>query len=121
MTSKWFSSSALKVPLSLYPKTSAVSKFYGLPKVDKPSCPLRPIVAIRSSLTYVTGDHRGLLVGKTERHLQNGQDLVTKMCKFTLSHNDECLVSYDVTALFTSVPMDECLIIVNDLLSADDT
>ena len=42
------------------------------------------------------------------------------MSKFTLGPN-ECLVSYDVTALFTSVPVEECLSIIKDLLSADDT
>ncbi|XP_072041044.1 uncharacterized protein [Amphiura filiformis] len=34
---------------------------------------------------------------------------------------DECLVSYDVTALFTSVPVDESVNIIHDLLSKDTT
>ena len=42
------------------------------------------------------------------------------MSKFTLSPN-ECFVSYDVAALFTNMPVEECLSIVKDLLSADDT
>ena len=42
------------------------------------------------------------------------------MSKFTLGPN-ECLVSYDVTALFTSVPVEEYLSIVKDLLLANDT
>ena len=45
---------------------------------------------------------------------------MSKMSKFTLGPK-ECLVSYDVTALFNSVPVEECLYIVKDLLSADDT
>ena len=114
-----------KLYRQLYPTTlSVVPKFYGLPKVHKPSCPLRPIVASRSSITYDTAKHVAKivvpLVGKSDRHLQNSQDLVSKMSKFTLDPN-ECLVSYDVTPLFTSVPVEECLSIVKDLLSADDT
>ncbi|XP_072050085.1 uncharacterized protein [Amphiura filiformis] len=42
------------------------------------------------------------------------------MSKFTLGP-DECLVSFDVTALFTCVPVDESLVIVKDLLTADTT
>ena len=33
----------------------------------------------------------------------------------------ECLCSYDVTALFTSVPIDPALTIIKDLLEQDDT
>jgi hypothetical protein len=113
-----------KLYRQLYPTTSVVPKFYGLPKVHKPSCPLRPIVASRGSITYDTAKHVASilspLVGNTERHLKNSEDLVNKMSKFTLKP-DECLVSYDVTALFTNVPVEESLVIVKDLLTADDT
>ena len=33
----------------------------------------------------------------------------------------ECLSSYDVTALFTSVPVDPALVIIKDLLEKDST
>ncbi|XP_072023437.1 uncharacterized protein [Amphiura filiformis] len=111
-----------KLYRQLYPTTAVVPKFYGLPKVHKPSCPLRPIVASRGSITYDTAKFvaniLSPLVGKSERHLQNSEDLVNKMSKFTLGP-DECLVSFDVTALFTCVPVDESLEIVKELLSAD--
>ena len=107
--------------LGLYPTTSVMPKvLWPSYKVHKPSCPLRPIVASRGSITYDTAKHvantLAPLVGKSDRNLQNR----TKMSKFTLGPN-ECLVSYDVTALFTSVPVEECLSIVKDLLLADDT
>ncbi|XP_072030595.1 uncharacterized protein [Amphiura filiformis] len=108
----------------LYPTTSEVPKFYGLPKVHKPSCPLRPIVASRGSITYDTAkmvaNILSPLVGKTDRHLNNSEDLVNKLSKFTLL-DSECLVSYDVTALFTSVPVDETLGIIKTLLMNDST
>ncbi|XP_072016528.1 uncharacterized protein [Amphiura filiformis] len=113
-----------KLYRQLYPTTAVVPKFYGLPKVRKPSCPLRPIVASRGSITYDTAkfvaNTLSPLVGKSERHLQNSEDLVNKISKFTLGP-DECLVSFDVTALFTCVPVDESLVIVKDLLTADTT
>ncbi|XP_072043064.1 uncharacterized protein [Amphiura filiformis] len=101
-----------------------VPKFYGLPKVHKPACPLRPIVASRGSITYNTAKYvaniLSPLVGKSSTHLKNSEELVNKLSQFKLSPS-ECLVSYDVTALFTSVPVEESLVIVKDLLTADDT
>ena len=41
----------------LYPTTAVVPKFYGLPKVHKAACPLRPIVASRQSITYDTAKY----------------------------------------------------------------
>ncbi|XP_072028121.1 uncharacterized protein [Amphiura filiformis] len=108
----------------LYPTTAVVPKFYGLPKVHKPACPLRPIVASRGSITYNTAKYianiLSPLVGKSSTHLKNSEELVNKLSQFKLSPS-ECLVSYDVTALFTSVPVEERLVIVKDLLTADDT
>ena len=81
-------------------------------------------MASRGSITYDTAKYvAGILaplVGNTERHLQNSHDLVNKLSKFTLRPN-ECLVSYDVSALFTCVPVDESLSIVKELLAADET
>ncbi|XP_072017463.1 uncharacterized protein [Amphiura filiformis] len=117
-------SGAINVPTyrRLYPTSSDVPKFYGLPKIHKPSCPLRPIVASCGSITYnsakFVADLLAPLVGKTERHLKNSADLVDKLSNIIVSE-DECLLSYDVTALFTSVPVDESLRIIHDRLTND--
>ena len=106
----------------LYPTEAIVPKFYGLPKIHKASVPLRPIVASRGSITYQTSrllaDILAPLVGHTEHHLKNSFDLVDKLKGVTLQE-DECLVSYDVTALFTSVPVDESLTIIKQQLEED--
>ena len=47
-------------------------------------------------------------------------DLVNKLAAITLGP-DECFISYDVTALFTSVPVPESLIIIEERLKSDDT
>lgn len=105
--------------LHLYPTSTVTPKFYGLPKVHKPSCPLRPITASRGSIMYNTArmvaDILSPLVGKTPHHLENSADLVKKLSEVKVSE-DESLISYDVTALFTSVPIEEsCNIILNRL------
>ncbi|XP_072050005.1 uncharacterized protein [Amphiura filiformis] len=108
----------------LYPTSSDTPKFYGLPKVHKDACPLRPIVSSCGSITYNTAKFISKilspLVGGTPRHLKNSEDLVTKLSAIKLADN-ESLVSYDVSALFTSVPVDESLDIIHKRLTNDDT
>jgi hypothetical protein len=117
-------SGAIDVPTyrRLYPTSSDVPKFYGLPKIHKITCPLRPIVSSCGSITYnsakFVADILSPLVGTTDRHLKNSADLVDKLSNIQVS-DDECLVSYDVTALFTSVPVDESLRVIHDLLVND--
>ena len=50
----------------------------------------------------------------------NSKDLVTKLQDFTLSEDEE-LVSYDVTALFTCTPVNETINIIEERLQNDAT
>ena len=58
------------------------------------------------------------LIGNTIHFINNSQDLVNKLFSYTLS-TDEQLVSFDVSALFTSVPIQESLSIIKNRLLAD--
>ena len=60
------------------------------------------------------------LVGKLLHHIQSISDFVSKVREVTLL-SGKCLSSYDVTALFTSVPIDPALNIIKNLLEEDDT
>ena len=60
------------------------------------------------------------LVGKSSHHIQSTRDFVNRLKGVTLLPG-ECLCSYNVTTLFTSVPIDPALIIIKDLLEQDDT
>ena len=60
------------------------------------------------------------LVGKFPHHINSTQDFVEQIKNETLLPG-ECLSSYDVSALFTSVPVDSALGIFNDLLEKDPT
>jgi hypothetical protein len=108
----------------LYPSSADVPRFYGLPKVHKKDVPLRPIVASRGSLTYETArfvaDILSPLVGRTPHFIANSADLVLKLSAFN-PQPDERLVSYDVTALFTSVPVAESIDIIRRRLQEDVT
>ena len=106
----------------LYPTSHIPPKFYGLPKIHKSFVPLRPIVASRGSITYNSArflaDILAPLVGRTPYFIKNSANLVDKLSQFIIAP-DESLVSYDVTALFTSVPVQESIRVVNDLLVND--
>ncbi len=109
----------------LCPSTETVPRFYGLPKIHKPSCPLRPIVSSIGSVSYqaarFVADIIAPLVGASSpHHLKNSQDLVNKISDLTLT-NEDIMVSYDVTALFTNTPIPEALQVIRDRLTSDAT
>ena len=98
--------------------------FYGLPKIHKTGSSLRPIVSSRGFVTYgvakVIAKVLKPLVGKLPHHIQSTSDIVSKVREVPLLPG-ECLSFYNVTALFTSVPIDPALNIIKDLLEKDDT
>ena len=99
-------------------------KFYGLPKIHKPDTPLRPIVSSCGSATYGVAKELAKilkpLVDKSPHHINSTQDFVEQVKYITLAPG-ECLSSYDVSVLFTSVPVDPALNIIKDLLVKDHT
>ena len=108
---------------SMYPTGCIPPKFYGLPKIHKTGNPLRPIVSSKGLVTYgvakVLSKVIQLLVGKSPHHIQSTSDFVSKAKGFILQPG-ECLSSYDVTSLFTSVPIDPALNVIKDLLEKDE-
>ena len=59
------------------------------------------------------------MVGRSPQHVQSTNDFLNKAKGLTLQPG-ECLTSYDVTSLFTSVPIDPALNIIKDLLEKDE-
>ena len=60
------------------------------------------------------------LVGKSPHHINSIQDFVEQVKHITLAPG-ECQISYDMSALFTSVPVDLALRVIKDLLEKDPT
>ena len=108
----------------MYPTGCVLPKFYGLPKIHKNRHPLRPIVSSRGSVTY--GVAKVLRQGYPTISEPNPPiiykvlgDFVSNAKGFTLQLG-ECLSSYDVTSLFTSVPIEPALNVIKDLLEKDE-
>ena len=108
----------------LYPTSAIPPKFYGLPKIHKTGTPLRPIVSSRGSITY--GVAKELthiikpLVGQSPHHLKNTQHFIQQIQGKSLQPGDS-ITSFDVKALFTSVPVQSAIQIVNNRLQQDNT
>ena len=108
----------------VYPTHAVPPKFYVFPKIHKVGTPLRPIVSSRGSITY--GVAKGLakiihpLVGQFPHHLKNTQHFIQHIQKARLEPG-ELITSYDVKALFTSVPVDLSIQIVKQKLLQDPT
>ena len=85
---------------------------------------MRPIVSSIGSVCYnlarFVADLLSPLVGKSPHHIQNSQDFVAKVKDLKVD-DTEVQTSYDVTALFTSVPVDGALEVIKELLESDDS
>ena len=108
----------------MYPTGCVPPKLYGLLKIHKLDTQLRPIVSSCESVTYGVAKELAKilkpLVGKSHHHISSTQDFVEQVRHITLVPG-ECLSSYDVSALFTLVPIDSALKIIKDLLEKDPT
>ena len=106
----------------LYPTGTGSPKFYGLPKVHKEGMPLRPIVSSIVAVTYATFKELARilkpLIGRSPYHLKNALDFIQQLQGIQLQP-DHCMVSYDVKALFISVPIQPAINIIKKLLDED--
>ena len=105
----------------LYPTGAGSPKFYGLPKKHKIGIPLRPIVSSNGTVTYQRSKEVARilkpLVGRSPHHEKNTQDFIDQIKGIHLGQ-DQCMMSYDVKALFTSVPT-KAVTIIKQLLEQD--
>ena len=98
-------------------------RFYGLPKIHKSSVPVRPIVSFVNSPTYNLSKFLSRVLSsllKNNYSVRNSREFVECIKNYSVEEN-ECLVSFDVVSLFTSVPVDKALALVLELLASDDS
>ena len=115
-----------KLPLRVYdklrPSGSQPPRIYGLPKIHKPDVPLRPMVSCINSPTYRVSQHISALIsplaGHTETAVKNSAALVEELGHERVTQ-DELLVNFDVSSLFTNVPVSEAVEVIREMLRRD--
>ena len=107
-----------KLKKKLTPSCETIPRFYGLPKIHKEGVPLRPIVntigSPTSELTKYVSKILRPLVGNTDSFIKDSHDFV-KLIRNERMNQDDILVSFDVVSLFTKIPLDEAIQVINDV------
>ena len=96
---------------------------YGSPKIHKPGYPLREIVDSTNGVTKSIDKHISTIiktyVGHTDHHIDNSRQFLDKI-RHEKMEQDETMVSYDIVALYPSVPQDEAIELVHSKMLNDE-
>ena len=108
----------------VYPTSDLPPKFYGLPKIHKKDMPFRPIVSGNGSVTEGVAKHLAKVLnsvkGKNKHAIKNSDDFVQRVSDLEVPPGLK-MVSFDVSALFTSIPIDYALRAIKSKLLNDDS
>lgn len=102
----------------LYAKGSSPAILYGLPKIHKNSVPLRPVMAAYKTFSYKLAKYIVPILSpftSNEYTLKNSYEFFDSLKNFTLPRNFY-MTSFDITSLFTNIPLDETIQISLDHL-----
>ena len=106
----------------MYPTGASSPKLYGLPKIHKKEIPLRPIVSSQGSVSYGVAKELARILkplsGNNNHQVQNSKEFADDIKKMKLEEG-ECIMSYDVAALFTSIPVKPAIEVVKKKLEQD--
>ncbi|XP_057298389.1 uncharacterized protein LOC130629264 [Hydractinia symbiolongicarpus] len=99
-------------------------RFYGLPKIHKQGNPIRPIVSCTGTPLYNLSKFVASILSKftVSDYSKNSKEFSEYIREIKIADN-ECMVSFDVTSLYTSVPIKDTLniIIENDVAFGEKT
>ena len=105
------------------PTDSHAPRFYGLPKIHKPGIPIRPIVSYVGSPLYNLSKYVAYILkpyAKNETQHSKNSTTFSEFIREQTVEFDEIMASFDVTSLYTNVPINDTLVIIKDLLVNDD-
>lgn len=107
-------------PTNLLPHNPCMPRLYGLPKIHKEGIPIRPVVSfVNTPVSVLSSFIQKLIMELTEFKPQftvnNSLDFAGRVEQFSLNPNS-MFVSFDVSNLFTSIPSQETLPLVTNIL-----
>ena len=95
---------------------------YGLPKIHKPNTPLRPVLAAYNTPSYHLAKFLVPFVNAITDNtysLKNSYNLIDELNNINLPEN--CFIcSFDVTSLFTNIPLNETIDIAVEEMYKED-
>lgn len=99
-------------------------RIYGLPKIHKEGAPHRPIVNIIRGPTYLLAKYLAQklkpLVGLTESFVKDSSSFVNEL-KGIMIDLDDILVIFDVVSLYTNIPINEAIDVINHIIGTHIT
>ena len=107
----------------LKPTGKQPPRFYGLPKIHKDGIPVRPIISHTGTPLHEISKYIANILKPydklKEQHTHSSKLFSTFICQQKIKP-DEIMVSFDVTSLYTTIPINQALLIIKDLLEHDN-
>ena len=106
----------------LKPTDSPALRFYGQPKIHKPGVPIRPIVSYSGSPLYNLNKYIANNLKTDVKDENNNAKNSTTFSNYVRNvpiEDDEIMVSFDVTSLYTNIPIIDTLNIIKDYVHSD--
>ncbi|XP_065642453.1 uncharacterized protein LOC136074080 [Hydra vulgaris] len=113
-----------KTYFQMYPSDCVPPRFYGVTKAHKPekNYPMRPVVSTIGTPPYGSSEHLVKIIqpplNKNKTRLLNSSSFVNE-AKSWLIDPIEIQVSFDVVALYPSIPIDRAIPVIIDILNND--
>ena len=107
--------------LRLHGSNSPEATSYGLPKIHKNNMPMCPINSACGTATYNTAKFITKILqiycGKMSSFVKDSTDFIKKIKHLSINPKEETLVTFDVSACFTSIPVPVALQIINSKIA----
>ena len=107
----------------LKPTDSAAPRFYGQPKIHKAGVPIRPIVSYSGSPLHNVNKYIANILKayvKDENNNAKNSTMFSTYIRNVSIEDDAIMVSFDVTSLYTNIPIIDTLNIIKDYVNNDD-
>ena len=105
------------------PTDSPVPRFYGQPKIHKPGVPIRHIASYSGSPWYNLDKYIASILKAYVQDENNNAKNSTTFSNYMRNvpiEDDEIMVSFDVTSLYTNIPIIDMLNIFKDYVNNDN-